>query len=59
VWQIPVKEMNKLLTTEKDFLRKFAGISKIEKVRDIKIREIITAQDKPGIIHTIENKQLC
>lgn len=54
-----MKEMNKLLTTEKDFLRKFAGISKIEKVRDIKIREIITAQDKPGIIHTIENKQLC
>jgi hypothetical protein len=34
-------EMNKLLSTERDHLWRLAGISKMDKVRNIKIRKIL------------------
>jgi hypothetical protein len=40
--------MNKLLTTEVDFL-KSAGVSRMDKVRNIKIREIMREENMPDI----------
>jgi hypothetical protein len=40
VWQIPTKEINELLATEMDFLRRLAGISRMDKVRNRKIRKL-------------------
>jgi hypothetical protein len=36
VWQTPTKEINKLLATEMDILRRSAGISRMDKVGNIK-----------------------
>jgi hypothetical protein len=41
-----------------DLLR-LADISRIDKVRNTKMREIMTVEDKPYISDTTEKEQLC
>jgi hypothetical protein len=53
------RKMNKLLTAETDFQRRWAGVSRIDKVSNIKVREIMRVQDKTDIRYTIEKKRLC
>jgi hypothetical protein len=50
VWQILTKDMNSLLLTEVGFLERLVGISTMDKVRNIKIREIMRLAGKPDII---------
>jgi hypothetical protein len=49
--------MSKLLATKMDFLRRLVGISRMDKVRHIKIKEIMIVEDKPDIIDSTEKKQ--
>jgi hypothetical protein len=47
-------EMNKLLATERNLLQRLAGISKMDKVRNINKRNY--GSRKPDTTHTIEQK---
>jgi hypothetical protein len=44
------------MATEMDFMMRSAGVSRMDKVKNIKIFEIIRAEDKPHITDTKENK---
>jgi hypothetical protein len=41
VWQIPTRKINKILSTEMDVLRRSARKSKIERIKNEHIREIM------------------
>ena len=58
VWQIPTREMNKILSTEMDMLRRSARKSRIERIKNEHIKEIMRVKEKPDIIDIIERKRL-
>jgi hypothetical protein len=58
VWQIPTRAINKILSTEMDVLRRSARKSRIEKIKNEHIREIMRVKEKPDIIDIIEKKRL-
>jgi hypothetical protein len=57
VWQIPTREINKILSTEMDVLRRSARKSRIERIKNVYIKEIIGVKEKPDIIDIIERKR--
>ena len=58
VWQIPTREINKILCTEMDVLRMSARKSRMERIKNEHIKEIMGVKGKPDIIDTIEKKRL-
>jgi hypothetical protein len=58
VWQIPTREINKILFTEMDVLRKSARKSRLERIKNEHIKEIMGVKEKPDIIDIIEWKRL-
>jgi hypothetical protein len=58
VWQINTREINKILSTEMDVLRRSARKSRIERIKNIYIKEIMGVKEKPDIIDLIEKKRL-
>ena len=58
VWQIPTREINKILSTEMDVLRRSARKSSIERIKNEHIKEIMGLKEKPDIIDIIERKRL-
>ena len=57
VWQISNREKNKILLTEMDVLRRSARKSRMERVKNEDIKEIMGVKGKPDIID-IEQKRL-
>ena len=58
VWQISNREINKILSTEMDVLRRSARKSRMERVKNEGIEEIMGVKGKPDIIDIIEQKRL-
>jgi hypothetical protein len=58
VWQIPTREINKILSTEIDVLRRSERKSRLERIKNEHIKEIMSVKGKPGIIDIIERKML-
>ena len=58
VWQISTREINKILSTEMDVLRRSARKSRMERIKNEHIKEIMAVKEKPDIIHNIERKRL-
>ena len=58
VWQIPTREINKMLSTEMDVLRRSARKSRMERIKNEHIKEIMGEKGKPEIIDIIEKKRL-
>lgn len=56
IWQLSEQMRTKLRVMEMDFLRRSAGISRREKIRNERIKEIMGL--KQDILHEIERKQL-
>jgi len=44
VWQIPTREINKILSTEMDVLRRSARKSRIERIKNEHIKEIMGSE---------------
>ena len=57
VWQIATRERSKILSTEMDVLRS-ARKSRMERIKNEHIQEIMGVKGKPDIIHIIEQKRL-
>jgi hypothetical protein len=55
VWQIPTREMNKILSTEMDVLRRSARKSRMERIKNEHIKEIMGVR---GTADIIEKKRL-
>jgi hypothetical protein len=49
VWQIPTREINKILSTEVDVLRSSARKSRIERIKNEHIKEMTGVKEKPDI----------
>ena len=58
VWQLPTREINKILSTEMDVLRRSARKSRIERIKNEHIKETMGVKEKPDIIDIIERKRL-
>jgi len=58
VWQIPTREINKILSTEMDVLRRSARKSRIERIKNEHTKEIMGVKEKPDIRDIIERKRL-
>ena len=59
VWQIPTREIDKILSTEMDVLRWSAKKkSRMERTKNECIKEIMGVKGKLGIIDIIEKKRL-
>ena len=58
VWQIPTREINEVLSTEMDMLRRSARKSRMERIKNEHIKEIMGVKGKPDIIDIIEQKRL-
>ena len=58
VWQISTREINKILSTETDVLRRSARKSRMERIKNGYIKEIMGVKGKPEIIDTIKKKRL-
>ena len=58
VWQIPTREINKILSAEMDTLRRSARKSRTERVKNEHLKEMIGVKEKPDIIVIIERKRL-
>jgi len=58
VWQMPTREINKILSTEMDVLRRSARKSRMERIKNEHIKEIMGVKGKPDIIDIIEQKRL-
>ena len=58
VWQIPTREINKILSAEMDVLRRSARKSRIERIKNENIKEIMGVKGKPDNIDIIERKRL-
>ena len=56
IWQIYNREINKILSTEMDVLRRSARKSRMERVKNEDIKEIMGVKGKPNIINIIEQK---
>ena len=53
VWQIPTKEINKILSTDMDVLRRSVRKSGMERIKNEYIKEIMGVKGKPDIIDII------
>jgi hypothetical protein len=58
VWQIPTRDINKILSTKMDVLQRSAKKSKIERIKNKHIKEIMGVKEKSDIINSIERKRL-
>jgi len=58
IWQIPTREINSILCTEVDVLRRSARKSRMERIKNEHIKEIMGVKGKPDIIVIIEKKRL-
>jgi uncharacterized protein YbcI len=58
VWQIPTREINKILATEMVVLRRSARKSRLERMKNEHIKEITGVKEKPDIIDIIGKKRL-
>ena len=58
VWQIPTGGINKLLSTEMDVLWRSARKSRVERIKNEHIKEIMGVKWKPDTIDIIEQKGL-
>jgi len=59
VWQIPTREINKMLSTEMYVLKRSARKSRMERMKnEHRIKEIMGVKGKPDIIDIIEQKRL-
>jgi hypothetical protein len=58
VWRIPIREINKILSTEMDVLRMSARKSRLEKIKNENIKKIMGVKRKLDIIDIIEKKRL-
>jgi len=58
VWQIPTREINTILSTEMDVLRRSARNSRMERIRNEHMKEIMRVKGKPDIIDIIQQKRL-
>ena len=58
VWQIPTREINKILSREMDVLRRSARKPRIERIKNEHVKEILGVKEKPDIIDIIERKRL-
>ena len=58
VWQIPTREINKISSTEMDVLRRSARKSRMERIKNEYIKEIMGVKEKPDIVDIIERKRL-
>jgi len=58
VWQIPTREINKILSTEMNVLRRSARKSRMERIKNEHIKEIMEVKGKPDTIDIIEQKIL-
>jgi hypothetical protein len=58
VWQIPTREVNKIISTEMDVLRRAARKSRLERIKSEHTKEIMGVKGKPNIIEIIETKRL-
>jgi len=50
VWRIPSREINKILSTEMDVLRRSARKSRMEGIKNENIKDIMAVKGKPDII---------
>jgi hypothetical protein len=57
-WQIATRQINKILSTEMDVLRRSARKSRMERIENEHIREIMGVKGKPDITHIIQKKRL-
>ena len=58
LWQITTREINKILSTEMGVLRRSARKSRMERIKNEHIKEIMGVKGKPHIIDIIEKKRL-
>jgi len=58
IWQIPIRVINKILCTEMDVLSGSARKSRMERIKNEHVKEIIGVKGKPDIIYIIEKKRL-
>ena len=58
VWQIPTIEINEILSTEMDVLRRSARKSRMERIKNEHIKEMMGMKGKPDIIDIIQQKRL-
>jgi hypothetical protein len=58
VWQIPTREINKILSTGMNVLRRSTRKSRIERIKNEHIKEIMGVKEKLDIIDIIERKRL-
>ena len=58
VWQLPTREINKILSTEMDALRRSARKSKMERIKNEHIKETVGVKGKPDVIDIREQKRL-
>jgi len=57
VKQMPTREINKILSTEMDVLRRSARESRMERIKNEHIKEIMGLKEKQDIIDIIERKR--
>jgi hypothetical protein len=58
VWQIPTREINKILATEIEVLRRSARKSRLARIKNEHIKKIMGVKEKPEIINIIQKKRL-
>ena len=58
VWQIPTREINKIVSREMDVLRISARKSRMERIQNEHIKEIMGVKRKPDTIDIIEQERL-
>jgi hypothetical protein len=56
VWKISTREINKMLSTKMDVLRRSARKSRMERIKNEPIKEIMGVKGKPDIIYITEKK---
>jgi len=57
VWLIPTREINEILSTKMDVLRRSARKLRMERIKNEHIKETVGVKRKPHIIDTIEKKR--
>ena len=58
VWQILTREINKILSAEMDVLRRSARKSRMGRIKNENIKEIMGVKGKPDFIDIINRKRL-
>jgi hypothetical protein len=57
VWHIPTRETNKIVSTEMDVLRRSAKKSRVKRIKNDQVKELMGVKEKPDIIDIIERKR--